>query len=165
MIILLIAIFSSFSFKEKNSILGATNTDVQTGQDPSICMVDTECDGESTTGSEITGSVIQEVNSDNRVVVYFFWGDGCPHCAEEEPFLDSLKQKYPSLEVKMFETWYNKENAERFQQMAESFGTSAQGVPTTFIGDKYWVGFAEYMKPEMEDYIEYCLENGCTNRR
>jgi len=163
LIILLIAIFSSFSFKEKNSILGATNTDVQTGQDPSICMVDTECDGESTTGSEITGSVIQEVNSDNRVVAYFFWGDGCPHCAEEDPFLDSLKQKYPSLDVKMFETWYNKENAERFQQMAESFGTSVQGVPTTFIGNKYWVGFADYMKPEIEDYIEYCLENGCRN--
>lgn len=61
----------------------------------------------------------------------------------------------------MFETWYNQENAEIFQQMAELFGTSAQGVPTTFIGDKYWVGFAEYMKPEMENYIEFCIENTC----
>jgi len=148
------------------AIVGCTNnSDVQTGQDSSICMVDTGCNDESTTGSEITGNIVQETDPGNPIVVYFFWGDGCPHCAEQKPFLDSLKQKYPLLEVKMFETWYNGENAELFQQMAESFGTSVQGVPTTFIGNKYWVGFADYMKPEIEDYIEYCLENGCTNRR
>ena len=89
------------------------NNNLQTGQDPSICMVDTECDGESTTESEITGSVIQEVNSDNPVVVYFFWGEGCPHCAEQKPFLEELEEKYGNeIEVKMFETWYNRENAE-----------------------------------------------------
>jgi len=132
--------------------------------DSSICIIDSECDDENPTGSEITGSVIQDVGSGNAVVVYFFWGDGCPHCAEEKPFLDELKQKYPSLDIKMFETWYNRENAELFQKTAELYGTSAQGVPTTFIGDKYWVGFADYMKSEMESYLKYCLENECLDK-
>ena len=43
--------------------------------DSSICMIDSECNDENPTGFEITGSVIQEVSSDNTVVVYFFWGD------------------------------------------------------------------------------------------
>jgi thiol-disulfide isomerase/thioredoxin len=29
-----------------------------------------------------------------KTVVYFFWGKGCPHCAQEETFLDTLKKKY-----------------------------------------------------------------------
>jgi thiol-disulfide isomerase/thioredoxin len=128
--------------------------------DPLICMIDAECDEEAIQ-PKITGNAIK---ADNPVIVYFFWGDGCPHCADEKPFLDSLKQKYPALEIEMLETWYNEENAETFKQMAESFGTSAQGVPTTFIGDKHWVGFADYMKPEIENYIQYCLENECSSK-
>jgi thiol-disulfide isomerase/thioredoxin len=27
--------------------------------------------------------------------VYFFWGDGCPHCEEEKQFLNEMKKKYP----------------------------------------------------------------------
>jgi thiol-disulfide isomerase/thioredoxin len=166
LVILLVILISFFFFIDETGGLGSKETNFQTNHESSICIIDTECDVESAAENEITGNTtIQNANTDNTVIMYFFWGDGCPHCAEQKPFIDSLRQKYPTLEVKMFETWYNKENAERFQQMAESFGTSAQGVPTTFIGDKYWVGFAEYMKPEMEDYIEYCLENGCTNRR
>jgi thiol-disulfide isomerase/thioredoxin len=25
--------------------------------------------------------------SNEPVVIYFFWGDGCPHCATQKPFL------------------------------------------------------------------------------
>ena len=26
----------------------------------------------------------------NKVYLYFFYGDGCPHCAKEEKFLDKI---------------------------------------------------------------------------
>ncbi|MEM7816010.1 MAG: hypothetical protein QXN71_02745 [Candidatus Aenigmatarchaeota archaeon] len=97
----------------------------------------------------------------NKVKLYFFWGDGCPHCAQEKPFLEELQQKYPEVEVEMFETWHNTENAKLFVRMAEAYGTTAQGVPTTFIGDRYWVGYADYMGSEIESYVRHCIENGC----
>jgi thiol-disulfide isomerase/thioredoxin len=43
--------------------------------------------------------------------VYFFWGDGCPHCKEEKPFLNEMKKKYPRMNIIEREVWYNKENA------------------------------------------------------
>ena len=33
------------------------------------------------------------VKADNVVNMYLFYGDGCPHCAEEEKFLDSYLKK------------------------------------------------------------------------
>ncbi|MEM4245325.1 MAG: hypothetical protein QW404_00935 [Candidatus Nanoarchaeia archaeon] len=75
--------------------------------------------------------------------------------------MDSLEQKYPSLEVKSYETWYNTENAKFFSDMAEAFGTTAMGVPTTFLDDKVWVGYAGYMGKEIEDKVKYCIDHGC----
>ena len=100
----------------------------------------------------------------SKVVIYFFWGDGCPHCATEKPFLEEMEQEYPELEVKMFETWKNPDNAELFQKVAAAYGIQARGVPATFIGDyEPIVGYADYMADDIEDKIKHCINNGCVN--
>lgn len=98
-----------------------------------------------------------------KVTVYFFWGDGCPHCAEEKPFLEDLKQEYPEdLEVKMFEVYHSQKNVELFRAVAKAYGTEAGGVPATFIGENNWVGFRESTTgEEIESYIEKCMDEGC----
>jgi thiol-disulfide isomerase/thioredoxin len=108
-------------------------------------------------------SALDKALEGNKVTIYLFWGEGCPHCADEKPFLDSLQQRYPELEVKSYETWYNPENAKLFSDMAKAFGTTAMGVPTTFLDDKVWVGYADYMGKEIEDKVKYCIEQSCTN--
>jgi thiol-disulfide isomerase/thioredoxin len=96
--------------------------------------------------------------------LYFFWGDGCPHCANEEVFLSEMKDKYPDLEIKMYETWKNRANANALQDMARAYDTTARGVPMTFIGDfEPWTGFSSSMESDMEEKIKYCLENDCTD--
>ncbi len=105
-----------------------------------------------------------QASAAERTVIYFFWGDGCPHCAAEKPFLEEMEQKYPELEVKMFETWNNSDNAELFRKVASAYSIQARGVPTTFIGDfEPIVGYADYMAADMEKKIVECLENGCVD--
>lgn len=96
-----------------------------------------------------------------KVIVYFFWGDGCPHCAHEKQFLDVLKKKYPELEVKAYEVWHNQKNAELFVQMTKAAGIQASGVPITFIDNKVIIGFSGYKSREIEDKLKYCIEHGC----
>lgn len=112
------------------------------------------------------GQAGQENGSGNtdstQTVVYFFWGEGCPHCEKQKPWLEELEGEYPDLEVKMLETYGNKDNARLFQQMAQAYGIQARGVPATFIGDyEPVVGFSERMKPGIEDKIKTCLDEGC----
>ncbi|MFW5991317.1 MAG: TlpA family protein disulfide reductase [Candidatus Nanoarchaeia archaeon] len=108
------------------------------------------------------GTPTQDDDPD-KVVVYFFWGEGCPHCATEKPFLEELENKYPELEVKMFETYNNPENVQKFQRVAQAYGTKARGVPATFIGEEYWEGYSESIGEEIEAKIKDCIENDCPN--
>ncbi|MFW5884991.1 MAG: hypothetical protein ACOCUF_02070 [Patescibacteria group bacterium] len=105
-----------------------------------------------------------QAQASSKTTVYFFWGEGCPHCAEEKPFLEEMEEKYPELEVKMLETYKDKENSELFQEMAAAYGTQARGVPVTFIGDhEPIIGFSGSMEPEIESKIKTCLEEGCVD--
>lgn len=48
--------------------------------------------------------VVLGEESQYSAIVYFFWGEGCPYCEVQKKFLEELKQKYPRLEVKAYET-------------------------------------------------------------
>ncbi|WP_298009046.1 MULTISPECIES: thioredoxin family protein [Anaerolinea] len=96
-----------------------------------------------------------------KVILYFFWGDGCPHCAKMKPFLDELEKRYPDLEVRRFEVWHNDENLKKFQKMIDAYQIQGAGVPTTFIGDRYWVGYNEQIGAEVEEAVKSCLQTGC----
>lgn len=97
----------------------------------------------------------------NPVVVYMFWGEGCPHCAGAKAFFEKISPKYPELELRFYEIYMEVENQEKFIKMAEAFGFEAWGVPTIFIGDRYWEGYAPSLDAEIEGVIQECIENGC----
>lgn len=101
----------------------------------------------------------------NKVEVYFFWGQGCPHCAQEEPFLEKLEEKYPQLEVKDFEVYGSKENLELFKKITRAYNIERLygSVPITFIGKDYVVGFGSENTTgkEIESLILNCLEADC----
>ena len=106
------------------------------------------------------------VSAGDQITIYFFWGKGCPHCAKEEVFLNKLQKRYPQLEVKSYEVWYDKENARFFSEMAESYGKRPEGVPMTFIGDfKPLVGYRndEISGKTIEDRIRYCTTLSCVD--
>jgi len=73
--------------------------------------------------------------------LYFFYGDGCPHCAKEEVFLNDLESRYPQLRVHSFEVWYNVDNAKLLSRVGKELGIAVQGIPLTVIGDTPIVGY------------------------
>jgi len=94
------------------------------------------------------------------VVIYFFWGDGCPHCAEAEPFLEELAQNNPRVVLKPFEVRYDQDNAALLEKFAAGFGFQAKYVPTIFIGEKSWQGYSEEIEAEIEASVMEYLESG-----
>jgi len=99
----------------------------------------------------------------NPVVVYMFWGEGCPHCAAAKPIFEDFAKKYPEVELRFYEIYNSAENQEKFLSMADAHGFEAWGVPTIFIGDQYWEGYAEGMEVEFEEAILNCIDNGCVD--
>ncbi|MGM5484673.1 MAG: glutaredoxin domain-containing protein [Nanobdellota archaeon] len=107
------------------------------------------------------GGALAQEQQDPEVTVYFFWGEGCPHCAKEKPFLEELDEEYPELEVRMFETYEHSENVKLFREAADVHGIEARGVPTTFIGEEHWVGYSEETGEKIETHIQECIDEGC----
>jgi glutaredoxin len=88
------------------------------------------------------------------VPIYFFWGDGCPHCATQKVFLDQLKLDHPNVIVYDFEVYYVEANRPLMTAMAAAFGRPVTGVPMTFIGDEVWVGYNDAMGRQMRAAVE-----------
>ena len=105
--------------------------------------------------------VLAQSNELTDINIYFFWGDGCPYCEKEKPFLDSLILKYPRVKLVEYEVWFSSENQDIFQQFAETLGFDPQGVPVTIIGDRYWIGYREDNQAEMEAALQDCLNGQC----
>lgn len=96
---------------------------------------------------------------EEKVTLYFFHGNGCPHCAEEDKFLNSIKDNYPNLEIVKYEVWYNEENAELLKKVENVFNITRSGVPTNVIGSTVISGYNESQGKKIERAIQYYLEN------
>ena len=64
----------------------------------------------------------QNALASDHPILYLFWGEGCPHCAEEKEFLKLLQEQYPELEMRWFEIWDHQEFAKLTDIMREAYG-------------------------------------------
>ncbi len=103
-------------------------------------------------------------NADHPIL-YFFWGEGCPHCQKEKQFLRTLQERYPELEMRWFETWDHPQFKEMAEAMRNAFDITRASVPMTFIGDWHTVGYLsdDTTGLEIEEQIVECIRNGCVD--
>ena len=103
--------------------------------------------------------ILVNAKGNNKVTLYLFHGDGCPHCAAEIEYLNSIEGKYKNLEIVKYEVWYNEENAGLLQEVYNAFGITRNGVPTTVIGNTLIQGYGSSTGQRLERAINYYSEN------
>ena len=108
--------------------------------DQEVCPVGSELECSDAEGVETSDD--KDNASDFDKTVYFFYGEECPHCQDEEKMIDELVEKYPEIEVKRYEVWHNQENLEFFQYFSKERDFGAEVVPTTVIGSQIYKGYA-----------------------
>jgi len=102
-------------------------------------------------------------DSNNKIIVYLFWGRGCPHCEEEKTFLADMKRVQPSMEIRDYEVWYNHENAGLMADMLRAYGISSSGVPVTVINNGVFLGFTAQSMFSMKKAIKACSKTPCSD--
>ncbi|MCX7913335.1 MAG: hypothetical protein N2511_01980 [Thermodesulfovibrionales bacterium] len=96
-----------------------------------------------------------------KIIIYFFEGRGCPFCEKKKNYLKELKGRYKNLHIKDFEVWHNRENAILMAKMLQAFNLKPQGVPVTFVGDRVFIGFSEEIQKGLLEIIERCSTIEC----
>jgi thiol-disulfide isomerase/thioredoxin len=97
-----------------------------------------------------------------KVTIYFFWGQGCPHCEDMKPFIKELDNKYPYLEIKSLEVFKNEDNWGFLQNLSEAYNTTSRSVPDVFVGNKRVVGYGGNKTEEVIiSLIENCSRDNC----
>lgn len=105
-----------------------------------------------TMNSKLTDVVYDE----NKLNIYLFWGEGCPHCEEEWKFLNRIAPKYyDKIHVYGFEVWNSKENQKIMDEFKDKLNISKDsGIPLTIIEDKYYIGYDESYNDEILKLIK-----------
>lgn len=105
----------------------------------------------------------QPVVAQEKINLYFFYGDGCSHCAKEEKFLDRLEQENKNIRIYRYEVWHSRENAQLLSRLGRELKLDVSGIPLLIIGDKTIVGYysdritGEKIKSVINDYTQ----SGC----
>ena len=82
-------------------------------------------------------------DEDNKIRLYLFHQNGCPHCEAEIEFLESIEDNYPRLEIIKYEVSENAMNYSLYNKVMKKTIIYENGVPFTMIGTDYYVGFDE----------------------
>ena len=101
----------------------------------------------------------------DNINLYFFYGDGCPHCHEEARFLDKLEKEASNIKIHRYEVWNNRNNAKFLTKLAKDLDLDISGVPVLIVGDKTIVGYyndkitGEQIKALIDEYANYGCED------
>ena len=102
---------------------------------------------------------------EQKPTINFFWGEGCPHCTQEEFFLQQLVQTEPDVIINRFEVFNNRDNAKLLDQVAEQLNVSANGVPVTIIGSNYQIGYLNDQTTGtwIKQQLAICRQQSCSD--
>jgi len=138
-IMLCIIIFAFFAFS------GAAAADV--------CDIQVPCN--ETPG--LISPVSSETNA-TSICIYHFYGNGCPHCARIQPFIDEMSARYPRIQVKSLEIYFNSSNQEMYRDFVARYDVKSDGIPAVFISDKALIG-ENVIRDNLEEEILYVLSH------
>ena len=116
--------------------------------------------------AENEAETTDEVSEESKEVkIYFFRGEGCPHCAEAEEWFQSIEEEYGSkFEIVDYEVYNSQENSDLMDRVAEARDEEVTGVPYIIIGNQSWNGFSAELEDEILSQIESEYETEPSSR-
>ena len=102
---------------------------------------------------------VVKAEEEDKINIYLFKGDGCPHCADAEDYFNSLsEEEKDKFHLIKYEVWYNETNKKLMDQVAEKLEETVTGVPYIVVGEKTFSGFNEEIGEEIMNFVNEMYE-------
>lgn len=102
-----------------------------------------EENNEATMKEENTNSTTNNLETENKVIIYLFHGSECPACNNALAKIKENFDKFEQYEIKTIEIWHNKENIKLLTTVEEKLNIEVTGVPFFLIGNYSLTGYYE----------------------
>ena len=107
---------------------------------------------------DVVSNIVGVKQEDNKINIYLFYSETCPHCHDELEHLKDVEKKYKDqINIYKYEVTKNKSNNILMNTVKSSFDFDGMGVPFTVIAEEYIYGFSED-STEIEDTLEKYLK-------
>jgi len=93
--------------------------------------------------------------------LHFFYAENCPSCRQQKPYIEQLQQRYPQLQVHIYDVWLQRDSYQLMEALAEAQGVDFATTPTTAVGERAWFGYNPTIAKEIEQAVQKCLGSGC----
>lgn len=115
--------------------------------------------------------IYNSIKYDDKMNIYLFYGDGCPHCKKEVEFFKNIGEEYKEkYNLYSFETWDDVNNQQlkklvidKLKEEGKLTGSESSNmtmdqyysvVPFLVIGDKYIIGYNETIGDDIKTNID-----------
>lgn len=105
----------------------------------------------------LSGAFAQE-----KICILFFYGEGCPACAQAKPFIEELESKYnDTIDVHKLELYNNLSNYNLYNKFCgiQKISVEQRKIPLVAIGNEFYVGVPQ-IKDNLEQKINQMLLSG-----
>ena len=100
------------------------------------------------------------VSAKEKVNVYIFRGDGCPHCENALEFLNGLEEsEKEKFNLIQYEVWNDSKNKTLMTKVANKLGETTTSVPYIIIGKKSFNGYDEEIGKSILEEIDSMYES------
>lgn len=114
---------------------------------------------------DIVAPIANKSVDDQKITVYLFHGQECPHCAEEKEFLESLENNYKDkVNFVFYEVWHDEQNAQIMTEVKNTLNVNQNSVPFTVIGNKYFIGYSQTISDSIKNTIDNYLNDDQNNQ-
>ncbi|MFH1412522.1 MAG: thioredoxin family protein [bacterium] len=101
--------------------------------------------------------------NEEKVDIYLFWAEGCPHCSDEKEFLNDLSKnkEYKNVLELHYYNMSEQGSLQALKMFAQKLDFKVSGVPVTVIKDWYTIGFNndDTTGEEIKEQINNLLNN------
>jgi len=91
-------------------------------------------------GSQQSTPIRPFPRTDGSLTVWYFYGNGCEHCENVTPYVQSLQRKYPDIDFRILEIYDNPGNRDRLLALNQQYRQTSTGIPVAFVGNVVLLG-------------------------
>ena len=112
--------------------------------------------------NDIVAEIVNEKINEDKINLYLFYSETCPHCHEEMEYIENelIKEYKDKINVYTYEVTKNESNSKMMNATKNALDVAEPYVPFTVIGEHYIIGFSDSTKTSIENIIDnYLTDN------